>query len=122
MNTDQLLEIIGEEISTVIIAGRYGDASLHTGGYVTCDPCYIGGDWRSEFSAAARTQQPEAYNGAVREWVEFQFRGATCYFKTCNDGVGPLGHCVDAGWVAAVPWVVVPDRVQKLFNRELIGT
>lgn len=115
MTTEELIKIIGDKIQTEIIADRYGDASLHANGFVTADPCYIFGSGDKSFSQAAREQQPEAYNGTVREWVEIEFAGRRAFFITCSDGVGPLGHCVDAGWVAAIPLAVCPKAIQKVF-------
>jgi len=109
MTPSEIRSIIGETIENRIVAHRYGDASLHANGYVSGDPCYsLPDDDYKEVSAAAREQQPDAYHGRVREWVEFQWRGKPCYFITCSDGNGPLGHCVDAGWVCCLPAEFVP--------------
>lgn len=104
MNTAELLAIIGDEIENRILSGNYGDASLHVNGYVVGDPCYSMKDASyQEMSTAARDQQPDAYHGRVREWVEFKWRESRCFFRSCSDGNGPLGHCLDAGWVCAIP-------------------
>jgi len=104
MTTEQIEKIIGQETERRITAGRYGDTGITANGFIVGDPCYWMPD--SSYSAlmkAAFAQQPAAYHGTVREWVGFQFRGRTAYFKTCGDGCGPFGFSVDSGWVCAVP-------------------
>lgn len=110
MTEQEVLAIIGPEVETRIVSGRYGDASLHANGYVSGDPCYTleCADYR-EMSDTAREQQADAWHGRLRKWVEFQWRGKPCYFLTCSDGNGPMGHCVDAGWVCCLPVEFVPQ-------------
>lgn len=116
MTTDQVLQIIGGVVRTEIIAGQYGDASLHANEYVTADPCYIFANDDKRFNEAAIGQQSAAYSGTVREWVEIEFLGRRAFFITCSDGVGPLNHCVDAGWVAAIPLSLCPDNIKEAFT------
>lgn len=115
MTNKQLIKIIGREILNRIVTGRYGDASLHSKGYVVVDPCYLFGNEDKRFSQAACEQEPDAYNGKVREWVEIEFEGQRAFFKTCSDGLGPFGHCVDSGWVCALPAAVIPEAIRVMF-------
>lgn len=120
MKHDELVQLIGHEVSTAIIRDRYGDATLHTNGYVTGDPCYMFVD-DNDYSLLLKAQwtkypsESRDYRHHYAEWEPFEFRGHTVYFRDTSDGVGHFGHCVDSGWIVAIPVALVPaDVLEKL--------
>jgi hypothetical protein len=105
MTTAQLLDIIGPEIESRILSGNFGDASLHKHGYIVGDPCYwnLPKDTEAAMDSAELAACPQRWTLPPQCWVEFKWQDQRCFFRACGDGVGPLGHCVDSGEVAAVP-------------------
>lgn len=104
MKTEQLIGIIGAEVATGIVAGRYGDGGLTANGFVVCDPCYIF-DY-PDLNRARLAGCPWWWEDARRargEWHAFKFNGETAYARACSDGSGWFGRSVDSGEVVAVP-------------------
>lgn len=127
LKTIEILEKFGPAIVTAIVAGNYGDASLREADerqYVSADPCYVLEQAEYNlFCAAAREQRPDHYSGRNREWTSFYFRGRQVWFASCSDGVGPLNHCVDSGWVAVMPLELASfDARLKLTNAWALQT
>ena len=108
MNTTKnaVLEVTGIFTGEKITSGRYGNTIFTANHYRIGDPCY----WMpekdyDEFRRAAIAQEPDAYNGINRSWVEIAFRGQRAFFIAQSDGVGLWGCCIDSGWIAAIPAV-----------------
>jgi len=123
MTTEQLLAIIGEEIENAIIKHRFGDATLHANGFITCDPCYVFNHDESQQPGGFNYEHHAAYpwnsydyTANRAEWRSWEWRGKTCYARDCSDGVGYFGHSVDSGWVAAIPLELCPNEIQGKFS------
>lgn len=116
MTTQQLKEIIGPITADAIVAHRYGDAALHSSGYVTADPCYILDEpTHSAFRSAVR-ELGLSRQDTLSDWHSVELQGKTCFFRdTGGDGVGFFGHCVDSGSVAAIPLELCNLETQRSF-------
>ena len=112
MITVELLEIIGSPVGSVVIAGRYGNATLHRKGWWSCDPCYLPKELNEEICAAHRAAYPwenRDYRLHNVEWMPFELGGHTLYARSCADGDGYFGNCVDAGWIVCFPNELAPE-------------
>lgn len=125
MITNKLLDLIGKPTKSVRIAGRYGNATYHEHGWWSLDPCYLSGDdMTREISQAHTAEYPwenRDYKKHNREWMPFQYKDQTLYARSCSDGEGYFGNCVDSGWVVVLPDSLMPQEVKnKLTTTELI--
>jgi hypothetical protein len=111
VSIERVLAVIGHEVATKMTSGRYGDTTLTSGGYLRGDPCYWmkGEGERDEFRKAVIEQEAAAYDGTYRNWTEIELRGQPAFVRSCSDGTGPFGHCVDSGWVCAIKGHFTPD-------------
>lgn len=113
MKTSQLLEIIGQLGGSIIITGRYGNATLHRQGFWSCDPCYLPKELGDGIKTAYHTKYPwPGYDYELHhdEWCEFEYAGHVLYARdTHGDGIGFFGNCVDAGWVVVFPFDLAPE-------------
>lgn len=118
MKHQDLVALIGEPVESVIIAGRYGNATQHANGWWTCDPCYLldkAGERESKINAAHAATYPWAtrdYRLHAAEWMPFAVEGFTLYARSCSDGDGFFGNCVDAGWVVAMPSAMIGSQIR----------
>jgi hypothetical protein len=122
MNHQELVELIGEPVGSIIITGRYGNATLHRHGYWSCDPCYLhfkdesGVELGDKIKAAYHAKFPwEGYDYEMHHnrWAEFEFNGQTLFARDCGDGVGYFGNSVDAGWVVVMPLAIAPTEMNQ---------
>lgn len=114
MKTNELLQIIGEPVSSIIIRDVYGNATLHRNGWWSCDPCYLGGELTKTINEAHATKYPwegRDYRQHNDHWMPFECLGHKLYARSCGDGVGYFGNCVDAGWVVCFPVAIAPQSM-----------
>jgi hypothetical protein len=115
--TNNLTATIGEPTHNVIVAGKYGDATLHQHGFVLCDPCYVP-EICEGVSRAYRQLFPWAgydYRAHRHLWHAFDFQGQVCWARDYSDGTGAWGLSVDSGWLVAIPLALMRPRVKDLF-------
>lgn len=118
MNTAQLLTIIGPDARNEIVCDRYGDASLHAGGYILADPCYILNepDDRSAYEEFLKEKYRQlTVRSPDEKWQTMTFRGQTIYHRNTDGDGCHFGHCVDSGQLVAIPLSICNRQTRTVF-------
>lgn len=117
MNSAALYAIIGHQAAEAVVAGKYGDASLHAGGWIVADPSYILSDEDYRLFTAAHVAAPlrPSPEDARSSWHLLEWKGESCYWRDCSDGMA-FGHYIDSGWCAAIPLCLCSPEVRAIFS------